>query len=266
MRSATELRQRWLEELPRVMARPGMWARDGREMETVASTLLRELCFVDERDGDYDEVRTVPAGFGKLGVHGPFAALFGNEPSCAAEVASVFAEQFHRLGYLAVDRLLDPTEWTGVLTGLHERFADRDVCRSEVVAEFGPPSLMIDQRVLCYAPDDPTAGWVVVDCFDQPRTEYEPGAGRYRWRRDDDPLVRDVRRPAEDFERGLILTLFGNVLRWGPGWWVRHPGDGASEQTLAIAAQLRDIEARDPSQSLKGHPPHWWEFGRVRPR
>src|SRR5262245_48312680 len=71
MRSATVLRQRWLQELPRVMARPGRWARDGREMQTVASTLLRELCFVDERDGDYDEVCTVLAGFGKLGVHAP---------------------------------------------------------------------------------------------------------------------------------------------------------------------------------------------------
>jgi hypothetical protein len=223
-------------------------------METVAWTLLRELCFVDERDRDYDEVREVLAGFGKLGVHGPFAALFGREYNCAAEVASVFAEQFHRLGYLAVDRLLDPGEWSRLLTGLEERFAGRDVRRSEVVAESGPPSLVVDKRVLCYAPAD-RSGWVVVDCFEQPRTEYEPGAGRYQWRRDDDPLVRDVRRPGEDFERGLILTLFGNVLRWGPGWWVRHPGDGASDRTRAIAAQLRDIEAKDPSQSLEGRHP-----------
>lgn len=238
------------------MTRPGAWARDGPEMETVAATLLRELCFVDERDRDHDEVRRVLNGFGELGVHGPFTALFGRKHNCAAEVASVFAEQFHRLGYLAVDRVLDPVDWGRLLTGLADRFTERDVRRSEVIAEFGPPSLVLDKRVLCYATADPSAGWVFVDCFDLPRTEYEPGAGRYRYRREDDPLVRDVRRPAESFERGLILTLFGSVLRRGPGWWIHHPGDNVSDQQQEIAAQLREIEACDPSQSLKGRGPH----------
>ena len=79
---------------------------------------------------------------------------------------------------------------------------------------------------------------------------YVPGAGRYEYRRDDDPLVRAVRRPASDFESGLILTLYGKVLRWGPGWWLNHP-EGLSDEQQAIAAQLRGIEASDPSQALR---------------
>lgn len=37
---------------------------------------------------------------------------------------------------------------------------------------------------------------------------------------DEDPLVRAFRLPAENFESGLYLTLYGKVLRWGPGWWI----------------------------------------------
>jgi hypothetical protein len=47
-----------------------------------------------------------------------------------------------------------------------------------------------------------------------------------------------------------VLTLFGKVLRGGPGWWLEHP-EGLSETKQAIAAQLRGIESRDPSQSLR---------------
>jgi len=36
--------------------------------------------------------------------------------------------------------------------------------RSEVEAGFGSPSLVVDKRVLCYAPADMSGG-VFVDCF-----------------------------------------------------------------------------------------------------
>lgn len=61
--------------------------------------------------------------------------------------------------------------------------------------------------------------------------------------------MRAVRRPAVDFESGLTLTLYGTVLRWGPGWWLDHP-DGLSNEQQAIAAQLRAVESDDPSQAL----------------
>jgi hypothetical protein len=35
--------------------------------------------------------------------------------------------------------------------------------------------------------------------------------------------------------------------RWGPGWWIDHPGQGQSADRAAIAAQLREIRAADPS-------------------
>ncbi|GAA3067815.1 hypothetical protein [Streptosporangium carneum] len=245
MRSAADLRRRWLETVPLLTSRTGMFARGGKEMETLARTLMGDLCFVDERDRDHEEIiQGLGDRFGKLGVYGPFAKMFGSERDYAAEVVSVYAEHFHRLGYLDIDRRLEQAEWETLLTGVRDRFEERDVRRSEVVAAYGPPSLVVDGRVLCYASDD----WVFFDSWTESRQEYVPGEGRYERVSDPDPLIRSVRVPSADFDGGLILTLYGKVLRWGPGWWVRRPGVRASEATRVIAAQLRAVEARDPSQ------------------
>jgi hypothetical protein len=252
MRSAADLRQRWLQMVPRMMTRPGMWGSDGRAFDMLARGLLADLCFLDERDRDLDDVRAILHGYGKLGVSGPFTAMFGKDRTCVAEVASVFAEQFHRLDYLPIDHMLDAGEWNRLTASLPQRFDGHDMRRSEVEADFGPPSLIIDNRILCYAPVD-MSGWVFVDCFTEYHSEYMPGAGRYQRRPNDDPLVRAVRRPTADFESGLILTLFGKVLRWGPGWWLDHL-EVLSDEQQAIAAQLRDIEARDPSQARSHQP------------
>src|SRR5438067_296788 len=111
MRSAADLRRRWLDVLPRMVTRPGMWATDGRAFDVLARGLLADLCFLDEREEDLDDVQAVLHGYGELGVAGPFLAIFGKDRNPLAEVASVFAGQFHRLGYLAMERLLDTGEW-----------------------------------------------------------------------------------------------------------------------------------------------------------
>jgi len=246
MRSVEDVRRRWLDLALKMLTRPGMWTNHAPAFDVMARGLLEDLCFLDEREMDLEAVHAVLHGYGKLGVAGPFLALFGAH-NCVAEVASVFAEQFHRLGYLRVDHLAD-NRWLSDSRTLHDRFDGQDVRRSEVVAECGAPSLIVDGRVLCYAPAD-GSGWVFVDCFVQHAQEYVPGTGSYEARLDDDPLVRTVRRPADDFESGLILTLYGNVLRWGPGWWIDHPAHLSQEQQ-AIAAQLRAIRSADPSQAL----------------
>ncbi|GIF62834.1 hypothetical protein Ais01nite_08690 [Asanoa ishikariensis] len=227
-----------------------MWASRGQAFDAMARGLLADLCFLDEREADQDAVELVLRSYGKLGVAGPFIAMFGKDRSCVAEVASVFAEQFHRLGYLQVARLLDADEWDQLNADLLRRFDGKDVRRSEVEACYGSPSLVIEKRVLCYARAD-GPGWLFFDCFEDHGTgEYVPGAGRYEWRWTEDPLVRAVRRPAPDFEAGLVLTLYGKVMRWGPGWWLDQP-DGLSDEQQAVAAQLRAVEASDPSQSLR---------------
>ncbi|MFI7699986.1 hypothetical protein [Nonomuraea sp. NPDC049480] len=215
MRSAIELRTRWLETIPLVIVRAGMYARDGREMETVGRTLLENLCFIDEREDDFAAIdRMFADRYGKHGVHGPFAAMFGADRRCVEEVASVYAEHFHRLGYLQVAHELDEGRWAGLLGTVRNRFEGQDVRRSEVQAAFGPPGLVVGKRILCYV--STTGDWAFFDCWDEPTRRYVAGAGTYESLAEVDPLVCSIRIPAADFESGLVLTLYGKVLRWGP--------------------------------------------------
>jgi hypothetical protein len=233
-----------------MITRAGMYTTgNGSALDTQLRMFLDDLCFLDDREYDRNRVHETLRRYGKLGVVGPFMALFGKDGYYVDEVASVWAEQLHRLGYLHLDRLLDADAWARLTCGLTDRFDGNDVRRSEVEAEYGSPSVVAGRRVLCYAPADRT-GWVFIDCYTEWTTHYVPGAGRYDGARDQDPLVRSVRHPGPDFESGLILTLYGKVLRWGPGWWLEHATNPTDEQQ-AVAAQLRDIDAADPSQALK---------------
>lgn len=107
--------------------------------------------------------------------------------------------------------------------------------------------------MLCYAAADPAAGWLFVDSPGVYVRRYEAGHGGYTAEKDTDPLVRSLRLSSQPFEEGLILTLYGKVLRWGPGWWIDHPSPTQTPEQQAIARQLRQIRAADPSQATKIH-------------
>jgi hypothetical protein len=250
MRSAEDLRARWLDLIAGVMERTGMYAATGREMQLLAGRLLADLCFLDDRDADGEQELSRLRCYGKLGVTGPFEALFGSG-RCQAEVASVYAEVFHRLGYLPIASLVSAERWQEMTAGLRGHFEDHDVSQGEAVRILGEPSLVVDRRVLAYAPADPTAGWLFIDCHAEHASRYDVGHGRYTAVGDVEPLVRSVRLSGLGFEAGLILTLYGKTLRWGPGWWTDHPSENWPAETAAIAAQLRQVNAADPSQSLR---------------
>ena len=162
----------------------------------------------------------------------------------------MFAEVFHRLGYLPVCNLVSAGRWQEVTAGLRGWFGDRDVTQDEARGLLGEPSLLVDRRVLCYAPSDPAAGWLLIDCHAEQVRRYDVGRGTYT-AGSSELLVRSVRRPGRGFESGLILTLYGKTLRWGPGWWIDHAGQDQPADQAAIAAQLREIRDADPSQSLR---------------
>ncbi|WP_141548072.1 hypothetical protein, partial [Nocardia farcinica] len=77
------------------------------------------------------------------------------------------------------------------------------------------------------------------DCWDEPAPRYVPGAGRFDSGSDPDPLVRDIRVPAPGFEEGLVSTVYGRVLRWGPSWWIDHPSDQAGRVISAGSLSMR---------------------------
>lgn len=123
-----------------------MWASTGQAFDVQARGFLGDLCFLDDRDADYDWVTEILGSFGKLGVAGPFITMFGTERNCVAEVASVFAETFHLLGYLPLERLLDEVECSTAAGRAYSDAAVRSDCLdqrpTDSVPAFGHESVL----------------------------------------------------------------------------------------------------------------------------
>ncbi|GIH96788.1 hypothetical protein ACFFMN_14860 [Planobispora siamensis] len=161
-----------------------------------------------------------------------------------AEVASVHAEQFHRPGYLQVGREFDESGWNALLDAVRDRVEEQDVRRDEVEAISGVPSPVVDRRVLCHVC---AAGeCAFVDCWDEPALRCVPGKGNCEPVFDGAPLVRSVRVPADDFGSGLVLSLYGKVLRWGPGWWIHGRRHGPLPYGAPTGARRQSDQAAEP--------------------
>jgi hypothetical protein len=250
MRSVDDLRLRWLSMVAGVVARPGMYAATGSEIELMADGLLADLCFLDDRDADYEIAREeLLSRYGTLGVPGPFKTMFGLE-RCQAEVTAVYAEVFSRLGYLPVENALDPGRWDQLTAALPALLGDRDMRRSEAERVLGRASIVIEHRILCYASSRPGDGWLFLDCQADDCRAYDLTTGSYQQIGDPEPIVRSARRSVGGFEDGLILTPYGKLLRWGPGWWIDDADPDWTPQAQAIAGQLRDADPFDqPAQT-----------------
>ena len=229
-----------------------MFAADGRSFDLLSRILLGDLCFIDGREDDQARAEEHLRTFGKLGVVGPFEAVFGGNGRYTDEVASVHAEVFHRLGYFTAVEPVAARDWAEFATSLRTQFEEGDHRRSEVDAMIGPPSLAIG-TVSCYASPVPSDSWVFFDFAREQVMQYQAGEGTYKdleWC--NDPLLRDIRVPAPTFDEGLILPLYGRVRRWGTGWWTREGAPSSAPEGVPEA--LRLIDAADPSQSLRQPP------------
>jgi len=236
-----------------MIERPNAWALDGRAVQTLVQGDLSDLCFIDEQDERCSALFESLTRYGKLGVAGAFQAVFGEACNYTAEVASVFAEMAWSLGYLEPTRRLSELEWRSLISSVRTVYDEVDLRRSAVLERVGDASFSVGDRVLCYVgPND--SEWVAFDCWEEPVTRYvvEDGHFRHNFRteREEDPLLRNVRVPAPSFNESLVLTTYGKVLRWGPGWWLHTQPARDLGTPEGVREQLQDINAGDPSQSL----------------
>lgn len=230
-----------------IVRRPSGFTLCGQDTQTILLTLLEGLHYQD----GLDRPNRTYGKYGQLGISGAFESTF-KPGRYQDEVASILAETIHLAGYLPLGHTLPQDAMTRITATARDQFEGVDLRRSEVEAIIGQPSLMIgDDRVGCYAPADCQPGWIYFDYVTERISSYEPGEGRMRHEvlHEDDPLVRSIRLPAPTWEDGLVLSLYGKVLRWGTGWWIHHPSPKTDPATAAIAAQLRTIQHRDPSQA-----------------
>ena len=221
-----------------------MSAGTGFTAEMLLSAMLEDLCYLDEREDEYHAVRDeLNDRYGQRGISGRFKAIFDRD-RCQAEVTAVYGEVFSRLGYVKLERTLDSGRWNGMVENLVTLFDDHDMRLSGAEAKLGKPSAIVGDRILCYASSHPTDGWIFVEGHDVATRSYDIEAGRYKTIFDDDPIVRSVRLSAQEFDKGLCLTPYGKMLRWGEAWWIDHPNSEWPAETLAIATQLRESKRR----------------------
>ncbi len=240
MRTNEELKRRWVAKAQGLVTGHSISTGTGKAAELLLSTLMEDLCYLDDRDGDFRRITDeLNERYGQAGINGLFKSVFDRE-QCQAEVAAVYAEAFCRLGYVQPVHMLSPGHWADLANSLPALFDEHDMRLSEAEAKLGRPSGVVDDRILCYASSNRDAGWIFVEGHDVITRSYDVSAGRNKTAFDPDPLVRSVRRSAADFEEGLVMTPYGKLLRWGEGWWIDHPSPDWPAETLAIAAQLRD--------------------------
>ncbi|QEH32193.1 hypothetical protein OJF2_06620 [Aquisphaera giovannonii] len=209
MRTIHQVRDRLLDTLRQAVQRPGLFGGTDFGVELVMQTLLRDLTFIDEREGDLKAAMDdlVARGqFSSMAVRGSFLQYVDSRNSYGDEVASVYAAVAHRLGYLTMGSTVPDADFGRMRLGLPVVCRDRDWTAGDVIARFGPPSLRVGW-VFAYVPADGSR-WLYFD-FD--------GASAGELERD--CLLRDVRIPADHFSLGLVFTPHGRSIcpdRAGP--------------------------------------------------
>jgi hypothetical protein len=225
-----------------------MYARHDQDLDLFFRGLFADLCFLDEDDAQAEHIDDELSRYGPVGVTGPFRSCFGRSGDYRAEVASVWAEVMVASGYFTVPGQIVNTPWDVFLARLAQ-FDERDVRASQVTKALGPPSLVVDGRVFCYAPENRRLPWVFFDFVTESWEVYDYGMGRHRVDVDADPLLRDVRVPAESFQSGLILTAFGKLARWGPHWWLTHSKSPQKTAQQQLMIRVRRLSPDDPVEA-----------------
>ncbi|WP_417388804.1 hypothetical protein [Gimesia sp.] len=192
MRSIEEFRNRQLETLPEALKRPVMFGGNTSGACLWFYLLLRDLCWIDEREHDWDVFQETDLR-GSRGVLGQFEYQHFQIPDYIAEVASVYAQVAHKLGYFQPDRVLNATEWNDLQSTLIPDFFERDWTQTEIYDRLGPPSYenySSDTRVACFAPE-PAADWIFFDFLRRLPDHSD-------WLQT--PILRDIRRTENRFE------------------------------------------------------------------
>src|SRR5262245_56730608 len=118
MKSANEIREYFLTLLRNSLTHSSMYGG-----ETVLWYCLRHLAFIDEAEEALNaEMKRLQVSGASLatGVTGGFRMVTGVFDGGAHDVASIYAEVSHRLGYLKPDRSLSSGEYRHVREGLRE--------------------------------------------------------------------------------------------------------------------------------------------------
>ncbi len=196
MRTAEEFRLRQITRLPLALQRPGMHCGSGESADLYYSTILLDLCWIDDRESDFatvsrDLLHGCRSVFGQL--HYQQLAIpdhYGNE------IASTYAQAAYRLGYYAPIRVLADGEFQELRDSLDQKFFSTDHTESEIVSRFGQPTVEViggPTTVHCYGCCNVNVDWVYFD-YSRCNPSTEPFLRPVYT----DPKLRDIRRTSDN--------------------------------------------------------------------
>lgn len=201
-------------QLNSALRRPGMYGG-----ETTLRVLVDHLLFMEREPragAEHQRLLEERGAWSPTGVTGAFRRLV---PGGDYEhgMASVHAELAHRRGWLASDRVLDARAYDA-LTGRVRRWAETDRVWAEVVAEFGPPSVLFgggspfSGKTLGYLTEDRRQPVVFFHLWNGTEPGAEPSWPPAR----PEPVLLAVRFGGGPFRATFTFTPEGRRLRPAP--------------------------------------------------
>jgi hypothetical protein len=194
------------ESLVHLLTRPGMYSPG---LQAAGQAIMDDLLTLDEVVWP-DWVSPFLYRFGKLGINGALVATFG-ESRYHGEVASILAEMAYRMNLFQPQGPLLKEDDVSFSEHLRELWWDRDVTFDRALEQLPEPTMVIDNRVVSFAPT--SGGWIHLD-FDCERIcRYDRSVGNEVYEQGE-LLLRNLRLPTEKFDEGIVLTLFGRYRRF----------------------------------------------------
>lgn len=209
-RTLGDVRDYLRRQLNSALRRPGMFGG-----EIALRLCLDAMAFADGAERLWDEELAAlrsRGAFVSTGVTGAVERVLGQRAEDV--MASVYAEIAHRHGWLTLDEELSPTEYDRIRETFRPWCA-RDRSHGDVLAEFGPPSVLLGKsnprypKTLAYGTGRPADPLVFLHLWNGA----EPGATT-TWPPDHpEPLLLAARCDGARFTDGFTFTPNGATRR-----------------------------------------------------
>ncbi len=213
MRDLVGFRDYLVDRFNIAVRRAGMW---GGELSL--RLFLYDLAFLDGAEAVWagEQERLVARGcWTSTGIEGAFTMMLATEESHESAASSIYGEISHRLGYLRLDRSLDPNTYRAVRKQARSWTRKADRTLTDVVAEFGEPSLIFGgtnplwPKTYAYAT---TSGADPIIFFDL-WNKVEIADGHVAGELGPEPMLRDVRVTGSTFPSDFTFTPLGRTMR-----------------------------------------------------
>ena len=218
MRTIEAFQEHAISILRRMSQYPGMYGnRNG--LELLFWHVINELCWIDGQEDTFRQLRDDL--FHRIentcGVSGALTLLIpGAKDELHDEIASIYSQLAHKLGYLTLDRILTSAEWKYLIEWFEQEPMTHDLRLSDVKKLFGEPSFHTCgswHQVHSYAGPEISDGWICFDYANEFQVTTDTFGRTYPGLvYGQDYILRDCRRTIGTLREQIKFTPYGRKL------------------------------------------------------